>query len=441
MNMTRSSLYAVVLMTAFLFGTQTAWAQESGGSKEETKQTVAMSQPVYEKLVEAQEKVEAKDYNGAHAIVTQLRGKGKLSVYESAQIWNLTAYIYYLQERYRDAIGAYEKVLAQQPIPEALVQSTLKTLSQLYFTIEDYNKALTTIKRLIAAVPEPSADVYLLLGQAYFQLKQYDNALEPIKTAIKLYEDQGKKPKENWLLLLRVIYFEKKDHKNMLAVLKRLLQLYPKDQYLMTLAGVYSELGDTKKQLAFVEALYEKGYFQEKHHIVNLANLYLLHGNPYKAAKLLQETIDKGKVPADVRNLRLLSQSWYQAREDEKSIPPLEKAAGKSDDGELYIRLAQSYINLEEWDKAATAVRNGFKKGGVKRPDTANIMLGMALFNTQQLDSAQSAFTKASKDKRSRKAATMDRRHRKREAAPRGHEADAAAANQEGAGTRDPDAG
>ena len=45
------------------------------------------------------------------------------------------------------------------------------------------------------------------------------------------------------------------------------------------------------------------------------------------------------------------------------------------------------------------------KKGGLKRPDQANIMLGMALFELQNFDGAKSAFKVASEDKRSRKAA------------------------------------
>ena len=53
---------------------------------------------------------------------------------------------------------------------------------------------------------------------------------------------------ENWLLLLRVIYFEQKDYDNMTNVVKELIAYYPKDTYVLTLAGIYSELGDTKKR-------------------------------------------------------------------------------------------------------------------------------------------------------------------------------------------------
>jgi len=281
----------------------------------------------------------------------------------------------------------------------------LKTKAQLQFTQDDYEGALVTVRQLMAAVTEPSADVYMLEGQALFQLARYEEALVPIKTAVDMYREQGQIPKENWLLLLRVIYFEMKDYDNMIDVVRELIVYYPKDTYILTLAGIYSELGDTKKQLALTEVLYEKGFLVGASHATNLANLYLLHGLPYKAATVLEHEMDTGQVEENERNLRLLSQAWYQAREDEKAIPPLQQAAAMADDGELYVRLAQSYINLEQWQNAASAVQKALQMGGLKRDDQANIMLGMALFNQKQLEQARRAFQRASQDNRSKRAA------------------------------------
>ena len=383
----------------------TAFSQDDG-SERKTKETVAMSQQVYEQLVEVQELVEADSFQLALTKIQEIQqGKKKMSPYETAQIWNLQAYTYYLMEDYKKSIAAYENVLRQPELPEALQQSTLKTLAQLHFTVEDYQKALETINRLMAAIAEPAPDIFMLQGQAYFQMGEFEKALGPIKTAIEMYRDQGNVPKENWLLLLRVIYWEMKDFPNMLIVIQELIQEYPKDTYVLTLAGVYSELGDTKKQLALTEALYEKGYINGKQHAVNLANLYLLHGMPYKAAVLLQEEIAAGNVEEDTRNLRLLSQAWYSARNDKKAIPPLVKAAAMGEDAELYMRLTQSYLNLEMWNEAAEAAKSGLAEGGLKRKDTANIMYGMALFNQKKLEQARRAFQAAGQDNRSKRAA------------------------------------
>ena len=410
-----ASLIAATLVFSCLLVVSTAvMAQQRAGQAEKdedtgrkTKETVAMSQAVYEKLTEIQELVEAKDYATAQRLVDEMKDNEKLSDYERAQIYNLSAYSYYLQERYADAIVAYDMVLKQADLPEALMMSTLKTKAQLQFTQDDYEGALKTVRQLMAAVAQPSADIYMLEGQALFQMARYDEALKPIKTAIDMYREQGQVPKENWLLLLRVIYYEQKDYDNMIDVVFDLIKHYPKDTYILTLAGIYSELGDTKKQLVLTEVLYEKGLLHGSANATNLANLYLMHGLPYKAANVLEKEIDANVVEANERNLRLLSQAWYQAREDQKAIPPLRKAAGMADDGELYIRLAQSHINLEQWKDAAAAVQKGLKLGGLKRDDQANIMLGMALFNQKQLEQARRAFQRAGKDNRSKRTATQ----------------------------------
>jgi len=399
-------MIAIISGTLLLGASGTALAQK-GGDEKKTKETVAMSQQVYESLTEIQELIEAKDYATAERLTIELRQKKGLSPYELAQIWNISGYSYYLQERYDDAIRAYDQVMAQPELPEALVLSTLKTKAQLQFTQEDYEGALATVRQLMTNISEPSADVYMLEGQALFQLARYEEALVPIKTGIDMYRQQGQVPKENWLLLLRVIYFEQKDYESMIEVVKELIVYYPKDTYVLTLAGIYSELGDTKKQLALTEVLYERGMLTTNSHITNLANLYLLHGLPYKAAVVLEKEMNENIVEANERNLRLLSQAWYQAREDKKAIPPLQQAAKLSKEGDLYIRLGQANINLENWSEAASAIQEGLKLGGLKRPDTANIMLGMALFNQKRLEQARRAFEKAANDNRSKRAATQ----------------------------------
>jgi tetratricopeptide (TPR) repeat protein len=215
----------------------------------------------------------------------------------------------------------------------------------------------------------------------------------------------GKVPNENWYLLLRVNYYELGDYKNMVEVLEELLQHYPKDEYWLTLAGIYGELEKTKQQLSILEMLYEHGNLKKESQLLNLANLYLLHNAPYKTASFLDKEIKNKTIKANKKNLRLLSQAWYQAKENEESIPPLKQAAALSNDGELDIRLAQSYLNLEKWEDAVAALKSGLAKGGIKRQDTANIMFGHALFELHKYEASINAFKKARADKRSRKTA------------------------------------
>jgi uncharacterized protein HemY len=93
--------------------------------------------------------------------------------------------------------------------------------------------------------------------------------------------------------------------------------------------------------------------------------------------------------------------------EDTKAIPALKEAARMSDDGELDVRLGNSYLNIGEYSECVTAVRNGLRKGGLKSTDNAQISLGMCLYNLRQYNDARSAFREAAKTQRSRRIANQ----------------------------------
>jgi tetratricopeptide (TPR) repeat protein len=386
-------MLAGMLAGLLLVAAAAAPAQEDSESRREreTRKTPAMSEPVYRKLTEAQELIEARKYDEGLAILHELEQEEGLNSYEKAQTYNYLAYTYFTQERYRDAIRAYEQVLAQPDLPLGLEQNSLYTLAQLQFIVEDYRKAIDLINRWLELAEKPTENAYMLLGQAYYQLDQYRESLEPLKKAYDMVKARGDQPKENLLLLLRVNYFELDDYQSMLKVLRELVALYPKREYWLTLAGVYSELKEYEKQMSILEMLYEQGLLTGGSEQLNLANLYLLHEVPYKAAKVIQQGIDQGVIERDVRNLRLLSQAWLQAKESEKSLPPLEAAADMSRDGELNLYLGQAYLNLDRYEEAADALQEGIRKGGIKNLGQANVMLGLALFELDKLDAARRA--------------------------------------------------
>ena len=83
----------------------------------------------------------------------------------------------------------------------------------------------------------------------------------------------------------------------------------------------------------------------------------------------------------------------------------MEKAAELSEKGELYTRLGNVYLDSDQHQKAIGAVNKGLAKGGVKRPDSARLVLGMAHFNLGDYKSAKKAFRDAAKDERSEKYA------------------------------------
>ncbi len=389
-----------------------AVAQEEGQPKQqqETRRTPALRNKVYEKLSEAQAAAEAKDYNGAAKILDEMissGGKKALNSYELANVYNLYAFIYYSREDYARALQAYENVVKQPDIPLAMEINTKYTIAQLYFVQEDWQRGINALNEWFAMTQNPPESAYVLLAQGYYQLKDYNRSLLNVEKAIDMYKGKGKVPKEQWYNLARFLYFDKNDINRSVDVLEELLKYYPKKQYWVQISHMYGEQKKESQQLSAMETAYVQDMLDKGSEQVTMAYLYLNGDVPYKAAKVLDKGLKDKSVDATSKNYEIMGNAFRQAQEVEKAIPAMEVAASKSDSGELYTRLGNIYLDGDQYKKAITAINKGLSRGGVKRPDNARLVLGMAYFNDKQYGKARDAFKAAARDKRSEKYAAQ----------------------------------
>ena len=372
----------------------------------ETRRTPALRNKVYERLAEAQGFAEAKDYASAEAILNDMiseDGKRALNSYELANVYNLHAFLSYVKEDYAQSLRYYGQVIAQPDIPLAMEINTRFTVAQLYFVQEKWQQGIDALLTWFDLNEKPNAGAYVLLAQGYYQVKDYNLALKNVETAIGMHEGEGKLPKEQWYNLARFLYFDKEDFDSALGVLNTLITYYPKKQYWVQASHLYGEKKDEPTQLALMEAAYEQGFLDRSSELVTMSYLYLNAETPYYAGAVMQKGFADELVEDKSKNFELAGSAWAQAREVAKSIPMMEKAAAKSEEGELYVRLGNVYLDGDQFSKSANSIIKGLNKGGVKRPDQARLALGMAYFNLGDYDEARKAFRAAGKDGARRK--------------------------------------
>ena len=419
---TRSALLAVPVLALQVAVTQvqtdigvtafaSAVAQEAKKKDtRETRRTPALRNKVYEKLAEAQTFAEAKDLKSASKVLDDMiatGGKKALNSYELANVYNLYAFIHYSNENYPKALESYREVVAQEDIPLAMEINTRFTIAQLYFVQEQWQQGVNALLKWFDMTEVPNANAYVLLGQGYFQLKDYDKSLFNVNKAINMYLEKGKVPKEQWYNLARFLYFEKNDTNKTVEVLEELLKYYPKKQYWVQVSHMYGEQKKETDQLAAMETAYVQDMLDKGTEQITMAYLYLNADVPYKAARVMDKGLKNDSIEGKSKNWEIAGNSWRQAQEIDKAIPALEAAAAKSDKGELYSRLGNVYLDGDQYKKAISAINKGLKKGGINRPDTARLVLGMAYFNTKQYDKARTAFEAAGRDERSEQYAAQ----------------------------------
>jgi len=396
-------LPSLLLAIALALGPVTS-VEAKRKKKDEAEAVHTVSQAVAKKLTPALEALTSGDNEEAYELLRAIEKRAdRISPYERALVFQMLAFLYSDQERYPEALAYFEKCLAEEALPEAAQQQTRFNVAQLYMAIEQYEKAAANLELWFAAVENPSPNAYYMLAVARYQNGDVERAVPPAEKAVQT----AKSVQEPWLQLLVGLYYETKAYGKAVEPLEALIMLKPRKAYWTQLSSLYAHLEQEPKSLAVMQLAYEQDFLETDSEMRQLAQLYLYHSIPYRAARVLEKGLEDGIVEENVDVFAMFANSLLLAREYEAAVEPLERAAKLSPDGDLYARLGQVLLDRDSWQAAADALRAAFAKGGLADPGTANIMLGMALYYQKRPVEAKRYFSRALGDHTSRDVASQ----------------------------------
>lgn len=409
--------FSIVTPSALTLLPGVSIASAQAAQEQKTKRVPALREKVYSQLARAQKLADDGDVKaGLEALDSINERSSSMNSYEIAMMHNFYGFIYYNQNDLPKAIASFERVVAEDGIPETLRLSTTFSLAQLAMANSDYDKVIAFLDNWDEINTQPIPEgYYLLRAQTYYQLKDYKQGLDYITKVISLSDDEGKTPKENWLVLQRAMFYSLNQTNKVVEVLERMVKLYDKPEYWVQLSGMYGETGQEKKQLAVIEAAYQQGFLTSRADLRQLAQVYLYNGLAFKAAEVMSKAIDNGIAEQTAKNYAFVAEAMIQAKEDEKSIEYFVKAADLSEHGQYDQRLAEVYVNTEHYEDAADSARKALDKGGLDFESNAFVALGMAQYNLQNFDASILAFEQAEKHKKSQRLAKQWIKYVKRE--------------------------
>lgn len=368
----------------------------ASGAVNAREAVVGMSERAFKLIGEAQKLVDDGAYDEARARLAKFL-EGRSSAYEKAHAHRLIGFTWYEQDKLDRAKQSYQTAMSQERIPESMKANLLLILGQINLVQENYKQSEQQFNQLLRMEGQDTGNNRVLLASAYMGLEQYDKVVRLLKRVLakNAAEATPTKPRENWLSMLASAYYELEKLEEMRNVMRQLISLYPREQYLMNLAALHGQLGETDRQLALLEALADDGRLVQAVHKTTLANLLMALGRPYKAAVMLEREMAAKRLEKTQTNLELLSQAYYDAADHERAIAPLQEAADMAKDGELYLRLARLHLNAYQWDDAERTAGLALKKGGLRREGQAWLVQGMASVRLNQLIEARRQLEKA----------------------------------------------
>ncbi|MDC0237283.1 hypothetical protein OAL49_02305 [Gammaproteobacteria bacterium] len=374
-----------------------------------------ISEMTFRRLAQAQELMDLKEYDAALEVLIEMDKRSRrYNGNELGQVYSMFAFIMFSKEDNPRTIQYYEKVLEQgDDITEGLEHGTMYSLAQLYFVEAEYQRSLDMMNRWLIKKADfgedPGPNPRYFMGQVYYAMKDYPGATKQIELAITMAEERNMVPiKENWWQLLRFLYFEQDNWDRVLEILHVLVRDYPKRDYWVQLAGIYGQEGYEREQVLAMEVAHAGGYLDRERDVLNYGGLLMQEEVPYRAAKWMQVGFDEELVEATAKNLQSLGQAYQIAQDIDDAIPILENAGQLSDEGEIFSRLSQLYLEKDEYKKCTDAADSALEKG-VDREYNTEIVLGMCLFNRDRLTQARKTFVTARRHARADKNESVER--------------------------------
>lgn len=385
----------------------TAIAPAVAVAAEEQKVGVKVGKPLQDAIAAGQ----AKKWDEAAAKLRDAQAvEGKTS-FEEFKVNQILAWVLINQKKFGEAAGVYEKILDSGFLSGEEADQNVKTIVQLNLQAKQYSKAMEYLQRWLKAHPNDT-DMSFVLAQLQAQTGQYKQARDSADNLVAGAEKAGQKPKEDWLKLEYLVSSKLNDNpqrldKQTLGVVEKLLRYYPNANYWEAyLTGLKLQLAQQPNSDGLKFQLYrlmlDVGALKASDDYIELAQLANSFGFPGEAVSVLQAGFNNKVLGANdqtkERETRLLASMKKNAEVDTAQLPALDKKARAAAVGQDDALLGEAYLGYGQNAQAIEALERGLKKGGVKKPDQAEMALGIAYVRNKQKDQAKAAFKQVGSD-------------------------------------------
>ena len=354
-------------------------------------QSGTMRENIFRMLERANELRDEDNHRGARDLYTRLINYS-LSEYERAVVSQNFGSLELTLENYAEAIRHFEIAVGTNALPKQITSQMEANLIQLYMIQDEFQKTLDLMASWLPRQEDPQVQIFVTAASAATQLREFDLGIDYIRQAI----ERSETPEENWYRLLVALYHEKGDQQGTADSLEEVIRIFPdKSEYWRQLSGLYLNMSNDLRALAILESAYEKNLLDDEDDLLQLVNLYLFLDIPYEGSKILGREIESGRITPNRKNFELLANAFLRARENRDALQALLNAAKEAEDGNLNLRVAQVYVELEEWESALTHLETALQKGELRNRGLPFLLMGYAFYALDRREEAIEVFVAA----------------------------------------------
>jgi len=338
-------------------------------------------------LQDALKLINANDLDGALAKLMIADMVPMKQPFEDYTIAEYMFSVYFKKMDFPNALAAVNRQVASGGAPDEKKAAMYDTALKLNYQVAmDYAKVIQNAIELQKIQPLDDTD-QLVLIQSYYTTMDYANAATAAKAQVASKQAAGMKPGEDVLGLLLNAQIRNKDEAGARTTLDTMATVSKKPE-------VWDQVMDF--------ALGQMGI--SDHQLLNLYRLAMLVGTMKDTDYAAMATIDlQNGLPQEAKAVltkgnktgELLTQANQLSTKDQDSLRDLAAEAAKQTNGEIDVKLGESYYTYGRYDEAIASLQKGIEKGGLKDAADAQTTLGLILWTAGKKPEAIAAFDKA----------------------------------------------
>ena len=378
--------------------------------------------------------VEAKNWDGALALLNGLKPKVGPESFDMAIITDVEAKVYLQKGDYSKVIAPWETALKlsdkHKYLSDTSVQDIIYYLAQIYYQEatstkvqavqkQNFAKATSYLERWFANSARPDTDATKQEAAIFYANLLYNQAvidpdninkefLNKAEAEVEKGLRMSARPKETFYVILLAIAQQKGDYHRLAELLELLVKQNPqKKDYWAQLAGVYGNLAAAEKDekkireynirsINAIERAQALGFMKTPKENYTLFGLYFNVSQFGRATEILHAGLRDGSIESEQKNWELLASSYQQVDQPFKAIEALNEGAKKfPKSGQLDYQAATIHYSLNKPEGAYKALQSAVAKGGLAKPGAVHAFMGYVCWEMGKFNEALDAINKA----------------------------------------------
>ena len=348
-------------------------------------------------LAAAQEAIRANQHAQALARIAEAEAVPGLTPYEQYIVLRLKGPALFASGDQAGALAVFEKVVVSPLTPAAEKASLTETTIKLALQLKKYDSAQVLMKAYLAD-RGPSAEIASLYPQVLSVQGDHAGVIAYLLPLVAADEAAKRATPEATLRLLAASQGTAKDTAGYLATLTRLAATTGKLDYwdeLINRTVRKDGFADERLRLDVYRLRQVVGIKLEADEVGDMAYRANQAGLPAEAQALLDDGFKSGllgKGSNAAADQKLRESATKAAAQDRATLADSEAAALKAPNGNALYGLGLALSATGAHERGLALITQGIAKGGLRRPDDAQLHLGLVALRAGKADQAKAAF-------------------------------------------------